>query len=441
MIGRGKGEGRTARRGGAKDHGTRPGNEDRTAPRGRRGSRSAGRDRLRPARLSPLDHLRTGASGLRARPTRVVLSALGIAIGIAAMVSVVGISASGRADLEATLARLGTDLITVAPGSTLFGGNATLPEEARGRIDRMPEVERTARVESVGGANVYRSDLVPKAESGGIGVYGVDVDLLDTLRAETALGEWFNGATADHPAVVLGASAAERLGVTRITPDTLVLIGDVYFAVVGVLEPVELAPELDNAALVGQGAAEELLGATGDASMVYVRVDPERISEVRELIGRNANPERPNEVEVSRPSDALAAGQAADRTLQGLLLGLGGVALLVGGVGVANTMVISVLERRGEIGLRRALGATRGAIRVQFLVEAMALSLLGGVFGVALGAVVTLVFALVRGWPFALPWWAGVGAVAATVAIGAVAGLLPALRAAAQHPIGALSAD
>ncbi|MEV2278758.1 ABC transporter permease [Nocardiopsis sp. NPDC049922] len=410
--------------------------------RRRRGEeRAARRGRPRPARLSPLDHVRTGASGLRARPARVVLSALGIAIGIAAMVAVVGISASGRADLEATLERLGTDLVTVAPGSTLFGGNATLPEEARGRIDRMPEVERTSRVERVDGAKVYRSDLVPEGESGGIGVFGVDVDLRDTLRARTALGEWFNGATTDHPAAVLGASAAERLGVTRITPDTLVLIGGEYFSVVGVLAPVELAPELDNAALVGQDTAEELLGATGDPSTIFVRTDPEQTARARDLIGRNANPERPNEVEVSRPSDALAAGQAADRTLQGLLVGLGGVALLVGGVGVANTMVISVLERRGEIGLRRALGATRGAIRVQFLVEAMALSLLGGVFGVALGALVTAVFALLRGWPFALPWWAGAGAVAATVAIGAMAGLLPALRAAAQHPVEALSAD
>ncbi|MEU3018797.1 MULTISPECIES: ABC transporter permease [unclassified Nocardiopsis] len=393
---------------------------------------------LRPARLSLPDRLRTGSSGLRARPTRVVLSALGIAIGIAAMVAVVGVSSSGQAELDQRIARLGTNLVTVAPGSDLFGGDATLPPEARGRIDRMPEVEHTSQVEQVSGANVYRSDLVPRGESGGITTYGVDLDLVEAVRARVGEGTWLNEATSDHPAVVLGASAARRLGVERITPDTLVLIGDTYFSVVGVLERAELAPELDNAALVGQNVAEEVLGAEGEASTVYVRVDPAQVERVRDDVGRNANPEKPNEVKVSRPSDALEAQQAADQTFQGLLLGLGGVALLVGGVGVANTMVISVLERRGEIGLRRALGATRRDIRGQFLVEAMALSALGGVFGVVLGAVATAGYALLRGWPVALPWWAGAGAVVATIVIGAVAGIVPALRAAAQHPTEAL---
>ncbi|MES0832291.1 ABC transporter permease [Nocardiopsis tropica] len=394
----------------------------------------------RPARLSPADRLRTGGSGLRARPARVVLSALGIAIGIAAMVAMVGISASGQAELEARIARLGTNLVTVSPGDSLFGGAARLPGEARGRIDRMPEVEHTSQVEFVDDAHVYRSDLVPGAESGGIGVYGADLGLLETVRAGVASGTWLNPATADHPVVVLGASAAARLGVTRITPDTLVLVGDTYFSVVGVLGPVDLAPELDNAALVGQGAAEDLLGASGDPSTVYVRMDPDEVAQARELVGRNANPERPNEVEVSRPSEALEAEEAADQTFNGLLLGLGGVSLLVGGVGVANTMVISVLERRGEIGLRRALGATRGAIRSQFLVEAMVLSALGGLAGAGLGALATLGYALLRGWLVSVPWWAVAGAVAATVAIGAVAGLVPALRAAAQHPTTALGA-
>lgn len=394
----------------------------------------------RPVRLSLADRLRTGSSGLRARPTRVVLSALGIAIGIASMVAVVGVSSSGQAELDQQITRLGTNLVTVEPGEDLFGESATLPEEAQGRIARMPEVEDSTQVESVGGVNVYRSDLVPSGESGGIGVHGVELDLLETLRAQVREGSWLNSATAEHPAVVLGAAAAERLGVTRITPDTLVLIGDTYFAVVGVLDRVELAPELDNAALVGQQVAEDLLEAPGEASTVYVRVVPDQVDGVRDEVGRNANPESPNEVNVSRPSDALEAQQAADQTFQGLLLGLGGVALLVGGVGVANTMVISVLERRGEIGLRRALGATRRDIRGQFLVEAMTLSALGGVFGVLLGSLTTVGYSLLRDWPVALPWWAGVGAVVATVLIGAVAGLVPALCAAAQHPTEALGA-
>ncbi len=142
---------------------------------------------------------------------------------------------------------------------------------------------------------------------------------------------------------------------------------------------------------------------------------------------------------MSRPSDALAAQQAADETFTGLLLGLGAVALLVGGVGVANTMVISVLERRPEIGLRRSLGATRGQIRVQFLAESLLLSVLGGVTGVLLGLGVTALYASTQGWPTVVPLWAAGGGLLATLLIGAVAGLYPAMRAARLSPTEALS--
>src|SRR5690606_3104538 len=374
--------------------------------------------------------LGTAAAGLRARPLRVALSALGIAIGIAAMVAVVGISASGRAGLEERLESLGTNLVTAEPGESLFGGEAKLPAEAAGRAGRIPGVQRVGQAGEVPDASVYRSDLIPEEESGGLTVQAADPGLPGVLRARVAEGSWLNAPASRYPAAVLGATAAERLGITRVTPDTRVLIGDAYFSVVGVLEPVELAPELDTAALVGWDAAVRELGFSGNPTRVYARTDPERLGAVRELLPGTVDPEQPHGVSVSRPSDALAAQQEADRTLTGLLLGLGGVALLVGGVGVANTMVISVLERRGEIGLRRALGATRRQIRGQFLVEAMALSALGGAGGAVLGAAVTAGYALSQGWRIAVPPWALLGGVAATVLIGALAGLLPAVRAA-----------
>ncbi|MDA2803465.1 ABC transporter permease [Nocardiopsis suaedae] len=400
-------------------------------------SRGSGRG-PRPARLSPADLVRTGASGLRARPLRVVLSALGIAIGVAAMVAVVGISASSRADLDARLASLGTNLVTAAPGESLLGEAATLPKGAEDRVRRLPGVRGVAQVGQVEGASVYRSDRIPEEASGGITVYGASLDLPETLRAHVRTGEWLNRATSGYPAVVLGATAAERLGIARIGPGTRVLIGEEYFSVVGILDPVALAPEMDSAALVGRDAAAGRLGADGHPTRVYVRAAPERVAEVREVLARAADPEEPFGVEVSRPSDALEAKEAADRAFSGLLLGLGGVALLVGGVGVANTMVISVLERRGEIGLRRALGATRRQIRGQFLVEAMALSALGGVAGAVLGALVTAGYAVTRGWMVAIPVWAPTAGVLATLGIGAVAGLLPAVRAARTAPTEAL---
>ncbi|MGI5202033.1 ABC transporter permease [Spirillospora sp. CA-108201] len=390
-----------------------------------------------PARLGPGDVLRVGAAGLRSRPMRVFLSALGIAIGIAAMIGVVGISTSSRAQLQATLDRLGTNLLTVGPGRDLFGGDAELPEESVGMVARMPDVRSASATAKLEDTAVYRNDHIPEGESGGISVLAARLDLPRTVGLTMAAGTWLNGGTAKYPAVVLGSAAADRLGVA--TPNAQVWLGSQWFTVVGVLEPNQLAPELDSAALVGWDAAASSLGFDGHPTTVYTRARKDAVAKVRDLLAATANPQAPNEVEVSRPSDALAAQQAGDRAFTGLLLGLGGVALLVGGVGVANTMVISVLERRAEIGLRRSLGATRGQIRLQFLAESQLLAVLGGVGGVAAGIVVTAVFAMTQGWPTVVPVWAMAGGIVATLLIGGVAGLYPALRAARLAPTEALA--
>ncbi|NDU77213.1 FtsX-like permease family protein [Actinomadura sp. DSM 109109] len=369
---------------------------------------------------------------------RVFLSALGIAIGIAAMIGVVGISTSSRAQLEATLDRLGTNLLTVGPGRDLFGADAALPEESVGMVARMPDVRSASATAKLEDTAVYRNDHIPEGESGGISVLAARLDLPRTVGLTMASGTWLNGGTARYPAVVLGSAAAERLGISA--PNTQVWLGSQWFTVVGVLEPNRLAPELDSAALVGWDAAATRLGFDGHPTTVYTRAREDAVVKVRELLAATANPQAPNAVEVSRPSDALAARQAGDRAFTGLLLGLGGVALLVGGVGVANTMVISVLERRAEIGLRRSLGATRGQIRLQFLAESQLLAVLGGAGGVAVGIAVTAVFATTQGWPTVVPVWAMAGGLLATLLIGGVAGLYPALRAARLAPTEALAA-
>ena len=397
-------------------------------------------NRLVPARLRLVDVARVGGAGLRARPLRVFLSALGIAIGIAAMISVVGISTSSRAELERTLDRLGTNLLTVSPGTRMFGGEAaTLPDESVDMIGRIGPVISVSATGNVTDARVYRNDHIPSGQSGGIAVRAARVDLPATVGATIASGAWLNEATAKYPAVVLGGKAADRLGVGAAGPDTQVLLGGEWFTVIGILDPVPLAPELDTSALVGWAAAESYLDFDGHPTTVYTRSREESVTAVRTVLAATANPEQPDEVEVSRPSDALAAAQATDRTFSALLLGLGGVALLVGGVGVANTMVISVLERRAEIGLRRSLGATRGQIRAQFLTESQLLAGLGGAGGVLLGVAVTSVYASSQGWPTVVPAWATVGGVAATLVIGAVAGLYPAIRAARLSPTEALA--
>ncbi|WP_031163659.1 ABC transporter permease [Streptosporangium roseum] len=396
-------------------------------------------DALRPARMWPRDVIKVGAVGLRTRPTRAFLSALGIAIGIAAMVAVVGISSSSRADLDRALASLGTNLLTVSPGTTMAGEQARLPVEAEAMVGRIGPVKSVSAIGHVDGAKVYRTGKVPVAETKGIAAYAARVDLRAAIGAEIRSGTWLNAATAAYPATVLGATAAERLGIGQVGPGTQVLIGGEWFTVIGILAPAPLAPELDTAALVGWPAAESALGFDGHPTTVYTRSEESQVESVRSVLGATANPEAPNEIEVSRPSDALAAKQAAGEAFTGLLLGLGAVALLVGGVGVANTMVISVLERRAEIGLRRSLGATRGQIRTQFLAESLLLSALGGTGGALLGAAVTAGYAVYQGWPAVVPPWAVLGGVAATLAIGALAGLYPAIRASRLAPTEALA--
>ena len=388
------------------------------------------------SRLLGRDVLRLGTSGLRTRPARALLSALGIAIGIAAMIAVVGISASSHARLNQQLASLGTNMLTAEAGTTIFGEKATLPPNTIAKVSQLEGVEQASGFADLTNVAVYRSNLSDPAATGGITTRAADVGLRDVTGAVLHSGTWLNQATATYPSVVLGSKAAERLGI--VTPGAQVWLGGQYFTVIGILDPVTLAPELDTSAFIGTTIAERLFGFSGSPTTLYERSSNEAVDNVRALLPRTINPEAPGEVKVSRPSDALAAKNAADQAFTGMLVGLGSVALLVGGIGVANTMIISVLERRREIGLRRALGATRGHIRSQFLAEALLLSALGGALGSALGVVATWIISASNGWPLALPPETIVIAVGATLVIGAVAGLYPALRAARTPPTAAL---
>ena len=389
------------------------------------------------ARLLPADLARVAAVGLRSRRLRAALSALGVAIGIASLVAVLGLSESSRAGLVRELDALGTNLLTLAPGRTLTGLDATLPESAAGAISRIAGVQRVATVRTLD-ATVRRTDRIPPEETGGLSVVAADPSLLATLQGRMARGRFLNGASGRGEAVVLGAVAAERLGVDR--PGVRVYIDGRWFTVLGVMEPLALTADLDRSVLVGYGAAARLLGEERSSSAVYVRADPHAVPRVRTLLPSAANPRNPEEITVSRPSDALAARAAADSAFTGLFLGLGAVALLVGGIGIANTMLISVLERRSEIGLRRALGATRGHVRAQFLGESLLLSALGGSAGVALGAAVTGGYAAARGWSAVVPADAVAGGLLAALTVGALAGLYPAARAARLAPVEALRA-
>jgi putative ABC transport system permease protein len=388
-------------------------------------------------RLQAADIARVASVGLRTRRLRAALSALGIAIGVAAIVAVLGLSSSSQAGLLAEIDRLGTNLLTVTNGQTFTGETAELPLAAPAMIARIgpvTEVEETGSTD----ANVYRSPLIPSINTNALSVQAASLGLLATVGTAVAQGRYLNKATATLPVAVLGAAAAGRLGIGRIYPGERIWLGGQWFYVVGTLKPATLAPEIDSSVLVGFPAAKRYLGFDGHPTTVYVRSETSQVEAVQSVLAATANPQAPNEVNVSQPSAALTARAKAQSALNGLFLGLGAVSLLVGAVGVGNIMLIGVLERRSEIGLRRALGATKGQIRTQFLSEAILLALLGGAAGVTAGALATATYAATKGWATSIPTLAWAGGLAAAIAIGAIAGLLPALRAARMSPTEAL---
>lgn len=391
------------------------------------------------SRLRAGDTVRTSAGSLRSRFWRAALSALGIAIGIAAGVAVLGVSSSSRAALLAELGAEG-NLLTVSAGTDFTGSPAPLPVTAIGMVARIPPVQSVCAVGYVPNATVRRTAAVPAVSSGGISVLATQTGLLQTLGGSVARGVFLNAATVHYPAVVLGAVAARTLGIAVVPPGTQVYLGGQYFTVVGILRPVPLAPEIDEAAMVGFPVANARLGLGGHPTEIYLRAQPDQVQAVDEVLPFTANPAQPEGVQVSRPSQLLAARAQAGSALTGLFLALGAVAVLVGAVGVANIMVISVLERRTEIGLRRALGATKRQVGMQFLTESVLLSALGGVGGVVLGAAATATYALVNGQSVAVPLAAIGGGVAVAIAVGLLAGVYPAVRAAQLPPTEALRA-
>jgi putative ABC transport system permease protein len=383
--------------------------------------------------------LRVGLAGLRYRHVRAALSALGIAIGIAALVAVLGITRSSQSALLAEIDQLGTNLLTVTNGQTLGGQEAELPVTATPMIRRVTGVEQAAPTAILPSARVYRSDRVPVYDTGGLAARAADPALLAVLGGTLRQGTFLSAAESRYPVTVLGYQAARSLGIAALggAPPRL-FIGGRWFTVVGILNPLPLAPEIDRSALVGFPVAATDLGYDGHPSRIYVRTDVTATAGVAAILGPTAAPETPGGAAVSQPSAALTARLAVAEASTTLFLGLGAVALLVGGIGIANVMVIAVLERRSEIGLRRALGAARAHIAAQFLTEAVILGALGGTAGLLAGTVITEVLARARHWTPLIPPQALWGGLVVAITIAALAGLYPATRAARLSPAEAL---
>jgi putative ABC transport system permease protein len=392
---------------------------------------------LTPAKLRFGDLARLASLGLRTRRLRAALSALGIAIGVAAIVAVLGLSASSQAGLLSEIDRLGTNLLDATNGQTMFGQTAELPDAAPAMLRRIGPVTQVQYTGSVNG-NVFRSPLIPAIDTNAISITAASLGLPRAVGTSIAQGRFLNAATAREPVAVLGAATAQRLGIDRVFSGERIWLVGMWFYLAGILRSAPLAPEIDSAVLVGFPAAKHYLDFDGHPSEIYVRAQNTDVDAVHNILAASANPENPGNVNVSQPSATLVARADAQGTFNDLFLALAAVALLVGAVGVANIMIIGVLERRSEIGLRRALGATKANIRTQFLSEAIVLALLGGIVGVLAGITATAIYASTKGWAVVIPPLAWGGGLTAALAIGAIAGLLPAIRAARMSPTEAL---
>ena len=375
--------------------------------------------------------------GVRARRGRAALTSIGIGIGIAAIVAVTGISASGRADLLATLESLGTNLIKASPQAGFFGTQEKLPDGVVGMVERIGPVEEVTSTTQTA-LIVRRSDFISQFEGGGISTIVTSPELLQVVGGNLIEGRFIQDGLSNIPVTVLGSVTASRLGINTLETPIKILIGDEWFGVVGILDELKIHPDLDRSVFIGYGVAKTLFDIDKEPTTIYVRANPSYIEDVVEVIAPSMNPENPDQVQVSRPSDALEAQEAADAAFTNLLLGLGSVALLVGGVAIANVMVMSVLERRMEIGVRRSIGATRKEIRYQFLLESIVLSGIGGLVGVFLGTGITLGYTNYTDIVFSIPVSQVLGAILLALLIGAISGVYPAIKASKIQPAEAV---
>ena len=386
------------------------------------------------SRLRAADLFATSIVAFRTRPVRAALSALGIAIGISALVAIVGITGSNRAALLAQIDRLGTNILTVTDAGSAQGQASSLPRPAAAMIARLPGVRDVSPSAVLPNVGVYRTDKIPATHTAGLSAVAVTPTLLRTLGTATAAGTFLTAVTGNYPVTVLGSSAATTLGITTLTAHTRIWVGGHWFSVIGIDQPIPLAPALDRAALIGEKPAEELFGYTQKASTIYIRTDVARSTTIGSLLSRTAYPQEPSDVITRQPTAALAARAAAVGASTALLIGLVAITLTVAGIGIANVMIIAVLERRHEIGIRRALGARRAHIRRQFLTEAVLLSAAGATSGTVIGLGVTVAVAKFHEWPLSIPTYTILLGLTLAILTGAIAGLLPAVRAARQTP-------
>lgn len=397
----------------------------------------------RPLGTRIADLLHSAWIGATGRRSRTVLAALGIALGIAAYVALSGIAASNQSALLARLDALGANLQVVTPGQDAARQPIPLPQYAPRTLARQPQVERVGVFDTTPeNVRIFKNELVPKSNGNALALSVMRPGALDALGASLTQGHGIDADNEHLPVAVLGSEAAYRLGVTGV--GDRVLIDDAWYGVVGILDPVPQARSFDSSVIIGSKYAKahypDQAKTIGRISAIYVRTKPGDAEALRRMLAHAANLTGSG-VSVNASADLSEARNTTDDSLTTLGLMIGVIALAVGGMSIANMMIVTVMERRGEIGLRRALGATPGAIRMQFVTEAAMLSAFGGLAGIGIGAGTAMAVAVSAHQPMALDWGSLPLAWCAAVLVGILAGIYPASRAARLTPTEALRGE
>ncbi|MAT37817.1 MAG: hypothetical protein CL420_07250 [Acidimicrobiaceae bacterium] len=385
--------------------------------------------------------LNVAISGLTARKVRTLLIMLGPVLGAAGIVAAVGLNESAKGDVRQTLERLGTNLIVASADGSFSAGQApTLPEDAVERSMNVSTVDRVAGITEIGsltvlpsqgGKDFFRTIPIPVLTS--------DQNLLNVLDAQMLHGRFINGSDESNVfrSAVMGHDLANDYQYLPGELRTIDVDGETY-GVVGVIEKVDLVPKLDTAIIIPKSSAEEDFDVEQKPTTLYVRATEGNVDSTAEALPMAINLGGDEAVTVAVPSDLLEAQGAVDTTLRNILFLMGGLALLVGGVGIANVMSISVIQRSGEIGIRRALGHTKMTIALQFVLEALFVGVLGGIAGVVTGVCVIYLVSSILGWIATLniPLFLVAGGMALIVSV--IAGLYPAWKAARLEPLETL---
>lgn len=399
-------------------------------------------------RFTAQDLVVEATTGIGARPTRLVMTTLGTVIGIASLVLTIGFAQTTAGQIARQFDAVAATQVVVSPGSTqtASGGSAAtgrLPWDAPDRVEHLAGVVRAGLIAEVpfDGGTITAVPVNDPAAPSVVPppLIAVSSGLLDAVRAELVTGRTFdrgNDARTDRVAV-LGQRAAERLGVSRVDRQPSIFIDGIAYAVMGVVDGMQRRADLLDAVMIPFGAARAdfALAAPGELQVqVQVGAGPQ----VGEQAAIALSPNAPENLRVVAPAGRSELGSNVQADVNVVFLVLGALALLAGGLGIANVTMLSVMERVGEIGLRRALGSTRRQIAGQFMVESVVIGLLGGLIGSSLGVLVVVVVSLIQGWTPVLDPWLAVGAPLLGAVVGLVAGWFPARRASRIEPVTAL---